>query len=186
MSTNKASIPNTTTMSIPWMHGCDVIVRNWDEDLGRGRRMQRGYGWVKVPAEQRTDSLTELCEFANMAYDVLEAAERKPALLEWLETSAASPEDSAPISSASQISPSEHSVETPPTQCSKLEHHEPGWGMLDGRSSVAHRGLRAHGFVGAGQINPQPHAVFAGSCERSRTATRRPNLEGRSRELGRP
>lgn len=115
-------------MSIPWMHGCDVIVRNWDEDLGRGRRMQRGYGWVKVPAEQRTDSLTELCEFANMAYDVLEAAERKPALLEWLETSAASPEDSAPISSASQISPSEHSVETPPTQCSKLEHHEPGMG----------------------------------------------------------
>ena len=102
-------------MSIPWMHGCDVIVGNWDEDLGRGRRMQRGHRWVKAPAEQRTDSLTQLCEFANMAYDALEAAERKPALLEWLEASAASPEDSAPISSASQTSPSEHSVDTPPT-----------------------------------------------------------------------
>lgn len=138
-STKSISIFNTATMSIPWMHGCDVIVGNWDEDLGRGRRMQRGCGWVKAPAEQRTDSLTELCEFANMAYDALEAAERKPALLEWLETSAASPEDSAPISGASQTSPSEHRGETPPTEYSIPEHHEPGmgyagWKEFSGRS----------------------------------------------------
>lgn len=112
------------------MHGCDVIVGNWDEDLGRSRRMQREHCRAKAPAEQRTDSLTELCEFANMAYDALEAAERKHALLEWLETSAASPENSASISGASQISPSEHSVDTPPTVYSIPKHHEPGMGYV--------------------------------------------------------
>ena len=121
-------------MSIPWMHGCDIIVGNWDEDLGRGRRMQRAHPWVK-----RQDSLTELCEFANMAYDALEAAERKSSLLEWLEASAIFPGDSAPITSASQTSPSEHSVDTPPTDYSILEHHEPGmgyagWKEFSGRS----------------------------------------------------
>ena len=121
------------------MHGCGVIVGNWDKDLGRGRRIQRGPRWAKAPAEQRTDSLTELCEFANMAYDALEAAEHKPALLEWLEASAASPEDSGPISSTSQTSPSEHSVETPSTIYSIPEHHEPGmgyagWKEFSGRS----------------------------------------------------
>ena len=115
------------------MNGCDVIVGSWGEDLGRGRTLQRPRGCLK-----RQDSLMELCEFTIVAYAQLEAAEQN-SLQGSLENSTASPENSAPISSASQPSPSEHSVDTPPTSCSIPEHHEPGlgyagWKEFSGRS----------------------------------------------------
>jgi hypothetical protein len=126
------SIPDSAIMSIPWMHGCEVIVGNRDVDLGRGRQLLR-------PAEERKDSLMELCEFNNMAHAALEAAEHNSSLPDSLEDSTASPGHSAPIPSAAQSSPGEHSVDTPPTAYSILEHHVPGtgyagWKEFSGRS----------------------------------------------------
>lgn len=115
------------------MNGCDVIVGSWGEDLGRGRTLQRPRGYLK-----RQDSLMELCEFTIVAHTKLEAAEHT-SLQGSLEDSTASPGNSALISSASQPSPSEHSVDTPSTSCSIPEHHEPGmgyagWKDFSGRS----------------------------------------------------
>lgn len=125
------SIPDSAIMSIPWMHGCEFIVGNWDVDLGRGRQFLR--------AEKRKDSLVELCQFNNMARAALEAAEHYSSLPGSLEDSTASPGDNAPTSSASHPSQSEHSVDTPPTDYSFPEAHEPGtgyagWKEFSGRS----------------------------------------------------
>lgn len=113
------------------MHGCEVIVGSWDVDLGRGRQLLR--------AEKRKDSLMELCQFNNMAYAALVAAEHNSSLPGSLEASTASPGDNAPLSSASQPSQSEHSADTPPTDYSFPEAHEPGteyagWKEFSGRS----------------------------------------------------
>jgi hypothetical protein len=58
--------------------------------------------------------------------------------------------------------------------------------MLDGRSSAADRGLRAHGLQGIGVITLRRLAVFAGSCEGLRTPSRRPDWGASSRGLRSP
>jgi len=143
------SFADEAAMTIPWMHGCEVIVResgDWHEDLGRGRTLQRTRPrryrgiWVPdaAPQAKRYDSLMELCELANMAHAKLEDAERNSDSMGG-ESSTASPGDNAPVSSAAQPSPVEHSVDTPPTVNSIPEHYEPGmgyagWKEFSGRS----------------------------------------------------
>jgi hypothetical protein len=133
------SIPDSALTSIPWMHGCEVIVGNWDVNLGRGRQLHRGRIPGAVTAAKKRDSLMELCQFNNMAHAALEAAECMSPLPDSLGDITASPRHSAPILSAAQSSSGEYSVDTPPTVYSIPAHHEPGmgyagWKEFSGRS----------------------------------------------------
>jgi hypothetical protein len=126
-------------MSTTIMHGCQVIVGNWDIDLGRGRRLQRGryvtFDWEAV--EYVDESMAELLMETNRAFAVLNAPGHN--LDAWgSEVSTWSLEDSASFSSGYLSTLSDFSVDTPSTVYSPLPNNggskHAGWRHFSGKS----------------------------------------------------
>ena len=129
------SASDAEAIDVTWMHCNDVIEGNFDVDLGRGRQLRRGGYWGR---RRLVPSLDQLCQLANMAHAALEADEHNSSLHGSL-NSMESLRDSACIFGASQPTPCEPSVDTPPALCPIPQHHEPGmgyagWKKFGGRS----------------------------------------------------